>query len=94
MTKPMDKNMVLATLETYLKDTNIKTEGLVLSDTAISAVNLDSLDIVEATVKIEEEFGIELPDDCCITDAEFGSGSAFTFGIWAARMVDKAVHHG
>ena len=41
----------------------LDTDEIVSPESIISALSLDSLSFIEALVQIEDEFGIEFPDD-------------------------------
>lgn len=52
----------LEEFEQILKEANIKTEGITI-ETPLKAMGLDSLDLVEIVMSVEEKYGIEFSED-------------------------------
>jgi acyl carrier protein len=59
-----DKEVVLAKIQSILVDVlSVDEEALVPEASFINDLGADSLDLVDVIMKIEEELGVEIPDD-------------------------------
>ena len=52
----------LQEFEEILKNANVKTEGITI-DTPLKTMGLDSLDLVEIVMAVEEKYSIEFSED-------------------------------